>query len=91
MIPMATKTWTVKVNIEEMGDDTVAEAVMSFDATELRGQGRSRRNPHDETVPRIGDELATARALSELAHELLSTAATDIEARTHQPVRSLAL
>jgi len=91
MIPMATKTWTVQVSIEEMGDDTVAEAVMRLDATEVRGQGRSRRNPHDETVPRIGDELATARALSELAHELLSTAATDIEARTHQPVRSLAL
>ena len=88
---MATKTWTVQVNIEEMGDDTVAEAVLSLDATEVRGQGRSRRNPHDATVPRIGDELATARALSELAHELLSTAATDIEARTHQPVRSLAL
>lgn len=88
---MATKTWTVQVNIEEMGDDTVADATVSIDGTEVRGQGRSRRNPHDETVPRIGDELATARALSELAHELLITAAGDIEARTHQPVRSLEL
>ncbi|RHW23859.1 DUF1876 domain-containing protein [Nocardioides immobilis] len=88
---MATKTWTVQVNIEEMGDDTVADATVSIDGTEVHGQGRSRRNPQDETVPRIGDELAAARALSELADELLSTAAGDIEARTHQPVRSLAL
>jgi hypothetical protein len=91
MIPMTTKTWTVQVNIEEMGDDTVADAILSIDDAEMHGQGRSRRNPNDETVPRIGDELATARALSELAHQLLSTAADDIEARTHQPVRSLAL
>ena len=47
--------------------------------------------PSDESVPRIGDELAAARALSDLAHQLLAAAATDIESKTHQPVRSLEL
>ena len=51
----------------------------------------SRRNPHDESEPRIGDEPATARALSDLAHQLLAAAASDIEAKTHVPARSLQL
>ncbi|MGH8966499.1 MAG: DUF1876 domain-containing protein [Actinomycetes bacterium] len=80
------KTWTVQVNIDEQGDDTRADAVLSLDnKMELRGQGTSRRNPSDESEPRIGDELATARALSDLAHQLLATAASDIESKTHVP------
>jgi hypothetical protein len=35
---------------------------------------------------RIGDELATARALSDLGHRLLVTAAQDIESVTRTPV-----
>ena len=83
---MTTKAWTVQVSIDEQGDDTVADAVISLDnKMEVRGQGRSRRNPADESVHRIGDELATARALSDLAHQLLGVAASDIESRTHVP------
>ena len=83
---MTTKAWTVQVSIDEQGDDTIADAVISLDnKMEVRGQGRSRRNPADESVHRIGDELATARALSDLAHQLLGIAASDIESRTHVP------
>lgn len=83
---MTTKAWTVQVSIDEQGDDTIADAVISLDnKMEVRGQGRSRRNPADESVHRIGDELATARALSDLAHQLLGVAASDIESRTHVP------
>lgn len=82
--PMATKTWTIQVNLDEHDDDTVAEAVLSIEnKMELRGHGMSRRNPADESVPQIGDELATARALSDLAHQLLRAAAEDIESKTH--------
>jgi hypothetical protein len=49
------------------------------DATHLAGTGFTRRNPRDLNVPEIGDESAAARALSELAHKLLETAASDIE------------
>ncbi|MGH3371304.1 MAG: DUF1876 domain-containing protein [Nocardioidaceae bacterium] len=80
------KTWDVRVTIEEEGDQTRAEAVLGLDnKAEIRGQGMSRRNPGDESVPRIGDELATARALSDLAHQLLGTAAHEIESHTHVP------
>jgi hypothetical protein len=83
---MATKAWNVQVSIDEQGDDTIADAVLSLDnKMEVRGQGRSRRNPADESVHLIGDELATARALSDLAHQLLHAAASDIESRTHVP------
>jgi hypothetical protein len=89
---MTTKTWTVQVTLDEDGDDTRADATLGVDnKLELRGQGMSRRNPHDESEPRIGDELATARALSDLAHQLLAAAASDIESKTHEPVGALQL
>ena len=37
-------------------------------------------------MPEIGDELAAARALSRLAHDLLDAAAGDIENLTHEHV-----
>ncbi len=83
---MTTRTWTVQVKLDEMGDDTTADAVIGLDnKTEVRGHGRSRRNPADDADVRIGDELAAARALSDLAHQLLAVAASDIESRTHVP------
>jgi hypothetical protein len=36
-------------------------------------------SPTDHDVPEIGDELAVARALSELGARLLATAATDVD------------
>lgn len=89
---MTTKSWTVQVTIEEQGDDTYVDAVLvAENKTEIRGHGVSRRNPNDDASPQIGDELAAARAFSDLSHQLLSAAASDIEASTHRRVRSLAL
>lgn len=89
---MSTKDWTIQVRLDEQGDDTFADAILSIEnKTELRGSGHSRRNPTDDSVPAIGDELACARALSDLAHQLLAKAATDIESRTHVPATSLEL
>lgn len=83
---MTTKTWTIQVILDEDGDDTQAEAVLDVEGkTEIRGRGRSRRNPIDTPVAMIGDELAVARALSDMAHRLLDAAATDIESSTHTP------
>jgi hypothetical protein len=48
------------------------------------GVGLARLNPADLDVPEIGDELATARALSELSHHLLDAAAGDLEQVTHR-------
>ncbi len=89
---MPTKTWTVQVTLEEEEDDTRADATLQLEnKMEMRGRGFSRRNPHDESEPRIGEELATARALSDLAHQLLAVAAHDIEAKTHVPASTLQL
>jgi hypothetical protein len=53
----------------------------------LVGVGRARLNPDDRDVPEIGDELAVARALSDLGHRLLMTATRDVEEITHERVR----
>jgi hypothetical protein len=84
----ATKLWTVEIHIDEHDEQrqTRAEArLRTDDRTDLRGVGTAQRNPHDRDVPEIGDELAVARALGELANRLRETAAGDIERVTHEP------
>lgn len=85
-----TKRWTVDVHIDEHDGKTRAVArLRTRDQTHLVGTGLARLNPVDRDVPEIGEELAVARALSELSHKLFDAAAGDIESITHQPVRSL--
>jgi hypothetical protein len=83
-----TKRWTVDVFVDEEDGHTYAEARLhTNDKTHLVGVGRARLNPADRDIPEIGDELAAARALNDLAHRLLIAATADIEAVTHEPVR----
>jgi Domain of unknown function (DUF1876) len=82
------KRWTVDVYIDEDDGRTYAEARLhSGSDAQLVGVGRAKLNPADRDVPEIGDELAAARALSDLGHRLLITAAQDIEQITAEPVR----
>lgn len=79
--------WTVEIYIDEQDGETHAEAgLKTRDTEKLRGRGRARCNPTDWDVPEIGAELAASRALSDLAHRLLESAAADIEAVTHEHV-----
>lgn len=84
---MHTKTWRVDLFIAEKDGRTHTDAVLVTDgsAGKLYGSGSARRNPRDTEVPEIGEELATARALADLAHQLLETSAADIEAVTSKP------
>jgi hypothetical protein len=84
----ATKHWTVEIDIGEDLEEraTRAEARLQTDNTNVHGRGTARRNPDDLNVPQIGDELAVARALSDLAHSLLHRAAEDIERVTNERV-----
>ena len=83
----ASKRWTVEIHIDEHEGRTRALARLhNRDGTGLVGLGLARLNPADRDVPEIGDELAVARALSDLGHQLLDAAAGDIEHMTHQPV-----
>ena len=86
---MQTKTWTVEIFIGEQEGRTHAQARLTSErsARQLTGEGTARLNPTDSDVPEIGDELATARALSDLAHHLLDAAAEDIGAVTQEHVR----
>jgi hypothetical protein len=83
---MSTGTWSVEIFLSERDGRTHAEARLhTADPTHLVGTGTARLNPVDHDVPEIGQELAAARALSDLAHHLLGAAADDIEAVTHSP------
>lgn len=81
------KSWTVQIDIGEYEGMTRAIAQLrAGDDTSHSGTGVARLNPEDPNVPEIGDELAAARALSQLAHELLDTAADDISGVLHREV-----
>ena len=83
---IASKRWTVEIQIDEHQGRTRALARLhNRDETGLVGLGLARLNPADRDVPEIGDELAVARALSDLGHQLLDAAAGDIEQITRQP------
>lgn len=82
------KRWTVIIDIDEHDGRTRAVARLhTRDSDRLVGVGLARLNPADRDVPEIGDELASARALSELSHSLLSAAAEDVEQHADQPAR----
>jgi hypothetical protein len=80
------KDWTVEVLIDEHRKRTRARARLRWGGKHLTGIGLARLNPSDHNIPEIGDELAVARALSNLADELFAAAAYDIHTATHEPV-----
>jgi hypothetical protein len=74
-------TWNIEISFSEDVNHTDAVAVLRTPDNRVhRGHGQARRNPADRPAPLIGEEVASARALSNLAHELLESAATQIEA-----------
>lgn len=81
------RTWTIDINITEQAEEglTRATAVLHSDTrTPLHGEGEALRRPTVTDVPQIGDELATARAVADLAYQLLDVTSRDIEQVTHR-------
>jgi hypothetical protein len=76
--------WTIEVLLEEDDTDTEATALLRVGDREIGGWGRARRNPVDPERPRVGEELAVARALAELSRKLVEAAAAEIEAFEEQ-------
>ena len=75
----------VETPLHEEGREPRAEAHMTRNhGIKVSGHGLARRNPDDRKVTEIGEEIAAARALSDLAHKLLSAAAGEIETITHE-------
>lgn len=83
------KNWTVEVSIDEHEGLTRAKARLRWRERESVGVGMARLNPADRNVAEIGDELAVARALSDLGKRMRAEAAEDIESVTHEPASFL--
>jgi Domain of unknown function (DUF1876) len=81
---MMVDSWPVEISLHEEDGKTRAEARLTRDAVGMTGHGLARRNPGDREVTQIGEEIAAARALSDLAHQLLNDAAGQIEGITHE-------
>jgi hypothetical protein len=71
--------WQVNITFTEDGDRTRADATLELADERFHGFGRAKRAPGDPNLPVIGQDLAAARALSELSHQLLRAAAARIE------------
>lgn len=84
---MTDQNWTVSLAFTEDGDHTRADATLALASGPLHGVGHAKRAPHDPSVPVVGQDLAAARALSDLAHQLVHAAAARIEAYEGHPVR----
>jgi Domain of unknown function (DUF1876) len=76
---MVDQIWQVNVAFTEDGDRTRADAMLELGGQRFHGWGRAKRAPEDPSVPVIGQDLAAARALSDLSHQLLHAAAERIE------------
>ncbi len=75
---MSEQNWEVNVSFTEDADRTRADAVLELSGQRFHGFGQAKRAPEDPSVPVIGEELAAARALSHLSHQLLEAAADRI-------------
>jgi Domain of unknown function (DUF1876) len=77
---MAEQTmWHVEIAFTEDESRTKADAVLQLRGERFHGWGQAKRAPGDPNVPVVGEELAAARALSDVAHKLLDAAAARVE------------
>lgn len=72
--------WHIDLEFEEDTHRTRAAALVRLpDGTEVRAHGYASRHPSDPEQPRVGEEVAGARALNELAMKLLTKAHDEID------------
>jgi hypothetical protein len=81
------KVFTVEIEVHERHTETEARALLDIDGDIRGGWGRARRNPTDPDRPSLGEELAIARALSDLARHLGDVVSEQIEATEGGPVQ----
>ncbi|MBB2747408.1 UNVERIFIED_ORG: hypothetical protein FHR35_007287 [Microbispora rosea subsp. rosea] len=81
---MTTKRWNIGIDITEQDDETYACArLTTADGVDVTGAGHAHRSPDDRSIPEIGDEIATARALARLSHCLNQIAVKKIAPQQH--------
>jgi Domain of unknown function (DUF1876) len=79
--------WRMEINFTEDDRTTRADVVLDVAGIHHHGWGRAKRDPVDTDVPVIGEQVAAARALIRLAHQLLGAAESEIEEIEQHPVR----
>ncbi|MCX5193136.1 DUF1876 domain-containing protein [Streptomyces sp. NBC_00249] len=83
-----TSEWKTRVYLFEEDHTTKVRVELDTGTTRLTGHGTARCNPTDRDVPEIGDELAAARALENLAEQLKRIAYGDMAAAGVAPQRA---
>jgi hypothetical protein len=68
------KDVALSIHLSEDDSSTIATAVLDLRDERFETVGRARRNPTDAPTPIVGEELAIARALAALQHELVEAA-----------------
>jgi hypothetical protein len=84
---VADQMWRVDIAFTEEDERTRADAILELASQRFHGFGQAKRAPDDPSVPVIGQDLAAARALSDVSHQLLQAAAERIEEFEGHPVR----
>jgi hypothetical protein len=79
-------TWHVELTFAEEERRTRADAVLEIRDRRFHGWGQAKRAPGDPSVPVVGEELAAARALADLSHQLLQAAIDSVEEFEGRPV-----
>ena len=82
--PLEVRNVTIELHLREDSSTCHARATMESSIGEIVGQGQARRHPGDPVVPMIGEELAVARALVDLAQRLEAMAWEEIATGEHR-------
>jgi hypothetical protein len=69
----------IELRIDEDETNTLVFAELNMRGDHFEAVGRARRNPDDRPMPIVGEELATARALGDLALQVMEAAQLKIE------------
>ncbi|MFI6843063.1 DUF1876 domain-containing protein [Kitasatospora sp. NBC_00085] len=82
--------WHIEMEFREEGPRTAAAALLRLgDGSELRAHGYTSRHPSDPEQLRVGEEIAAARALNDLASQLLTKAHGEIQEVSPVPTHPL--
>lgn len=82
--------WHVELEFKEDDTHTRAAALVRLpNGREIRGHGHASRHRSDANQPRVGEEVAAARALNDIVTQLLDTAHGEIDAASGRQSRPI--
>ncbi len=70
---------TIAVHLVEDDSETNVKLVLDLRGDHFEAIGKARRNPIDPPLPAVGEELAIARALTNLQEAVMETALEKVE------------